>query len=82
MDRMPPDVPRNDIPQPDETAPLTPPPADDDGSWGFLPLILGLAALCLALFFFLSPPPDTARQTSAKTDQNTAPTTPAPGTKP
>jgi hypothetical protein len=27
----------------------------DDSLWAFLPILLGLAALCLLIFFFLSP---------------------------
>ncbi len=32
-----------------------PPEGADDESWAFIPVIVGLAALCLLLFFFLTP---------------------------
>ena len=59
----------------DSRLPPVPESMDGDGSWGFLPLSFGLAVLCLALFFLLSPPLADAPAPSDRTD---ATATPAP----
>jgi hypothetical protein len=38
----------------------------DDSLWAFLPILIGLAALCLLIFFFLSPNFEVADPVSAK----------------
>ena len=43
-----------------------PPTGGDDSLWAFLPILIGLAVLCLFLFFFLSPSFEVADPVSAK----------------
>jgi hypothetical protein len=38
----------------------------DDTLWAFLPILIGLAALCLLMFFFLSPSFEPADRVSAR----------------
>jgi hypothetical protein len=38
----------------------------DDTLWAFLPILIGLAALCLLVFFFLSPSFEPADRVSAR----------------
>jgi hypothetical protein len=52
-----------DVPPSDGNRPRT---GGDDSLWAFLPILIGLAALCLLMFFFLSPSFEPADRVSAR----------------
>ena len=51
------------------------PAGDDDSLWAFLPILVGLATICLLMFFFLSASFEAAEPTGAKSARPGAVTT-------